>query len=855
MPRRAVRIGIAVLFLVSITKIACIAGSETAPLWEGQPSLLELSRGASIEGELQVLDAQPDFGAYPTGHAMVISSLGMRTTLWGTPNRVTFSLMKNDVFDRRLHRVAAPTLAEITEGAFAPINASLPNGSPLNKRPSSLGYLSPKGGYLDPLRKPAHYPFPCPKPVGQVILGLDDFAGAKATPLSQRCEDGEVSFSLSKEGRKANLHAVLGMTNNLYAFRINLSQRTNPVSFRLYRHRDTSHQSYMDEEGITYTRPEAQADSSFNGPMPLPSSGVTRGDFWIRQDFPGEETFPKGEFHYYVVGRIIQGDVHEIRCVENKRHLGTPPPDRLIAEAKGSSVTATVLPETNGAIQALVVTVSSLDAEHPLEEAKRRLDEAERTGGFAAVESENRTWFQNFYQQREEGRVFGSDSSHPWPGESIRDLYRSWYCIHGGNTKPDMGRLQASAHYANPENDTQHWNGLPCYNEVFYTGRFVHHWEDSVDLWKKIVLHWRKGGEENARDTYGLPGMYLPHGYQPPTKGEHYFHTTPALELCLGTAAQLLHPLWDEWDYGGDPEALRSAYAPMRETAIFYNAYLKKGGDGLFHAIPSMPEENYGIWPGFTRNKDVTSAVTMMRWALERTAQAAELLGVDAHERTSWLEKASHLPSPWIGNSPSGPIFSDLADLKQVRFKGDHPWESCLYPVTLSDAVTLDSSMELRKIALRTATTLPNASTLETRILTGDLKLDPDRIEEISKMAPGGSAEALLNSRGGIMHFFPGVSPEANVAFRHFQARGGFLVSASHQNGKVTHLKIESRRTIPCTFVSPWGNEEPVVVSSHHDRVRTRRGESPSVWCFGAEAGETYNVSPAPITSRQILPN
>ena len=283
----------------------------------------------------------------------------------------------------------------------------------------------------------------------------------------------------------------------------------------------------------------------------------------------------------------------------------------------------------------------------------------------------------------------------------------------------------------------------------------------------------------------------------------------------------------------------------MRETALFYDAYLKKGGDGLFHATPSMPEENYGIWPGFTRNKDVTSAITMMRWELERTAEAAKILGVDAQERKSWLEKAAHLPSPWIWNSPTGPIFSDLADLKQVRFQRDHPWESCLYPVTLSDAVTLDSPQELRDIALRTATNLPNASTLETRILTGELKLDPIHDKDASKMEPGSTAEALLNSRGGVMHFFPAISPKADVAFRHFQARGGFLVSASHQNGKVTDLSIESRRTIPCMFASPWKNDKPLVVSNNHDQIPLYQGKGPAVWCFDAKAGETYKISPA----------
>ena len=334
-PRHTAGFGIPVFALLLSFSVACIAGNESRPLWEGQPSLAELSRGATIQSELQSLDAQPDFGAYPVGHAMVISSLGMRTTLWGTPDRVTFSLMKNDVFDRRIHRPHAPTLAEIIDGANAPINAQITNENPNTKRPGCGGYLSAKGGFLDPLRKPMHYNFPCPKPVAQIILGLDDFKNAKATPLKQSCTDGEVSFSLSKKGRKADIQALLGMTSNLYSIRIKLSKSTNGVNIRLYRHRDTSHQSYMDEEGLTYTTPEAKVDSSFNGPMSPPSSGFTRGDFWIRQDFPREETFPKGEFHYYVVGRIIEGRVLHIQCVENERNLGTPPTDLLIAKAKG----------------------------------------------------------------------------------------------------------------------------------------------------------------------------------------------------------------------------------------------------------------------------------------------------------------------------------------------------------------------------------------------------------------------------------------------------------------------------------------------------------------------------------------
>ena len=52
---------------------------------------------------------------------MAINNLKMRTTIWGPPERITISLTKNNVWDRRLHYFEAPTLKEIIEGAFAPV--------------------------------------------------------------------------------------------------------------------------------------------------------------------------------------------------------------------------------------------------------------------------------------------------------------------------------------------------------------------------------------------------------------------------------------------------------------------------------------------------------------------------------------------------------------------------------------------------------------------------------------------------------------------------------------------------------------------------------------------------------------
>ena len=46
--------------------------------------------------------------------------------------------------------------------------------------PIDLGWLRKEGGSYDPYRKPMRYAFPCLKPVGQIILGIDPLAGAEA---------------------------------------------------------------------------------------------------------------------------------------------------------------------------------------------------------------------------------------------------------------------------------------------------------------------------------------------------------------------------------------------------------------------------------------------------------------------------------------------------------------------------------------------------------------------------------------------------------------------------------------------------------------------------------------------------
>ena len=78
---------------------------------------------------------------------MSINNLKMRTTIWGPPERVTISLTKNNVWDRRMPNFTPPTLQDIIEGAYAPVNANYVGVQGDSLRPIDLGWLWKQGGY------------------------------------------------------------------------------------------------------------------------------------------------------------------------------------------------------------------------------------------------------------------------------------------------------------------------------------------------------------------------------------------------------------------------------------------------------------------------------------------------------------------------------------------------------------------------------------------------------------------------------------------------------------------------------------------------------------------------------------
>jgi hypothetical protein len=363
-------------------------------------------------------------------------------------------------------------------------------------------------------------------------------------------------------------------------------------------------------------------------------------------------------------------------------------------------------------------------------------------------------------------------------------------------------------------------------------------------MWKQLAWHWMSAGKDNAREMFSLPGMYITHGYLPPVKPDKYVHTTITLEFCLGTMAQIIKPAWDEWDYGGDIGYLqRECYPLLKQMAIFYAAYAKKGEDGYYHVIPSMEEERWGFYPEFSHNKDVTSSLCMFRWGLTKAADAAELLDVDADLRGHWREVAAQIVPYATWKTPNGLEFAGQPGLEPRRLPGDHFGEPAMYPTLLADEVNLDSPSGQIDMMLQTVHSLRTAGTASATLLLWGVLPDPTT----NRRRKNDDAEMLLNSRGGRIHLFPVVPAATTVAFRNFQARGGFLVSACKNVDGVYHVKIQARRDGPCQLMNPWPGKQVVTNEVGKAEPIPFQLDKTNGECivFSARAGREYLISPA----------
>jgi hypothetical protein len=236
---------------------------------------------------------------------------------------------------------------------------------------------------------------------------------------------------------------------------------------------------------------------------------------------------------------------------------------------------------------------------------------------------------------------------------------------------------------------------------------------------------------------------------------------------------------------------------------------------------------------------------------------------VDAELRGRWREVAANIVPYPTWQRAEGRVFAEMPGLEPYRLPGDHFGDAASYPAVLADEINLDSPRELREMMIRSVRTLPSGNTDQTLTVLG-VPLQPVNppgagapAAATRRRVPEIDPEMLLNSRSGRIHLFPvnrwdppyadRFSKKNEIAFRKFQARGGFLISAAKNSEGVYYLEIEVRRDLPCQIMNPWPGRSVHVKETARGGSVESHVESANGECivFAARAGQRYQLSPA----------
>jgi hypothetical protein len=812
------------IFLLLTACIACNA-ADAGPkwLWYQEPSLWETAQKYQLVRKLPsrfgwegprggrgvIAPAGPNFGGPGGKDGVNISNERLETAFWGTPDRLVLSLGKTDVINR--------------------------------------AKLSRNQGK---------------KPVGQILILAEDFAGAEQPAVSTSIHNGDNVVRLNKGGATADLRLLLtdGETN-IIAIKGTYRGLGKPVAVRLHRHEDT-----------------------MNG-MPPPQGGSEGGYFWIRQTFDKDKTFPDG-FDYCLMAKVA-GAATEVQTEEMQPGLGAPVRYRK-PSVRGSAATARLAPAAAQEVVIYATVVTRAEAEDTLSEARKRLIAAEALG-YAGLLAKNEAWYRTLYADRECGRIFTGnidDAKHV----TLPYIYQSRrHNLHTYNSDPDPRRFESDANYNVIESDDVQFYGLPCFNEEMYTGAFVvGRDETAANYYTRLFNFWRPAWEKNAQRR-GYAGLCLTRGYVPAIKNDVYWSPASPAKNGSDWACMVwsFKSVWDAWDYGAhDLSYLREqVYPSLRGIADFFASILKLGDDGRYHISRSAVREE-------ASGKDAIDCIASAKWSFRCAIEAAQLLGVDADRCALWKERLDKVAPYYVIKDGEGLVvkgnrFADpaamnylpiFASLVEYGVNGKPVLAGCGYAaflVNVADEVNLESPEEERRMALRSNLInhwIPMNRQVE--YLLGDspdmlfgspkynwiwlfghsawlmyyaqksgvgefARTGPLKTRQEKTIACWLEPERLCNSRSGTIFFFPCTPSDFDVAFKDFQARGGFLVSGERKGGVVTHASVTARRASTCRVMNPYPDHTLVVRALSGGKPVATQAQGKK-YSFPAVAGTTY---------------
>ena len=767
--------------ILGLLLLGISAASQSWP-----PKLIDLAKNTTEVVSLNPSDPSPST-EWLGGNALSLNAKSIKCSLWGPPDIITFSLSKNDIWDRRYFNKPVLKQKQMMD--------SVQNGN------WNQHYYNSYNAY----------DFPAPKPVGQIQVRCPELMNATSPEATLSMSDGIVSIRAANGDASLQLKFANMMTKNVMVLSGEI-KGISKITIRLFRHYDILKcgQSFLAgvAEGKDHPIPLTGFDySTFkgkDGPLDPPKKGIDNGMVWIKQDMPAEKTFPKG-FAYLIAAVLKEGTARfettegfglsakmkfdEVREEKAKTEFfyktylkSHGPKYEPMNQAKGVAVDMKINSRTFCVVYTVVTTLDLKNGGSLLDVAKARLS---KENGAKELFAENKDYFDSLYIRREKGRVIfsGNDKNE----NIVKDAYRSWTLEHSGATACDPEQLQCDNSYAFMEQDWAEWHSDIHFNEVEPTPYCVTNQLDRLVLWEKILKTWLPLAKKNAKEVYDLPGAFYGLSFVP-ILSDHIYHGHEVWEQSMEITAQNLRVPWLCYEYSGDIEYLKCIWDVFEESCRFYKAYLKRMEDGKLHVYPTVSAEQRGFTKKLAENMDSMSSLALISWCLNAGTTCARLLGKETDETKSWAIAADDMAPYPEWNNDGKAIYTDMRNCPPVQYN----FVPQTYPVLMTDEINLDSPHEIRE---------KMKSTLNA--IKGWPGGYIDKAKYLLAIDKGTSPEHLLNSRSGDAFLFPAVTENAKIGFKDFLAKGGFEISATYENKRADNIKVYSLAGNKCRIVLP----------------------------------------------------